>query len=286
MSTVPFTRRLSRTNPIANVEDHQGHLDSLEEMLTENGTHPHVQMVDGRRSSTEGTKSLDLWAKKVLRTIAETQRAAALYFFGIRLRGPRPRVTLLTAAALQQFIHVVRPPLALVPVHFLPDNYVALEIPAYPRFERNDHGPFDSYRHYEGESGYRLLLVFVFAATISILVLWGVLSNGFHSGASTLAQRWWIMSWLIVGLVAGVLCAVLHRSRGIGGYKGGRPNPESESLVTSSKAANGNHESNMRVKIGPYWQILILLVTYCAPAISGFVVIGQVYRQYGNCTSV
>ncbi|KAJ7268396.1 hypothetical protein C8J57DRAFT_1509581 [Mycena rebaudengoi] len=212
----------------------------------------------------------------------ELQKAAkklwtgVLHLFGIRSRERHP-----TAVALQALTTVRRPPLELVLPQRLPDKYVSLEIPACPRFERNDHDMFDSYEHYRPESGYWHLLLFVGLATAIIIALWAYLSHWFHRGTSATAQRGWTMAWLICGLVIGVLCAVLHRPLDMEDSRGRVPNSRAE-RDGSSKDPNEFEEV---VQIGPYWQILILLITYCAPAIGGFVVVGQMYGQYGKCTS-
>jgi hypothetical protein len=86
-------------------------------------------------------------------------------------------------------------------------------------------------------------LVFV----IDIAIIGGI--SHFHKGQSTLAQRVWTMSWLAVGISAGVRFQFISQVLG----------PEASWLS--------------------FWFTLFRMT----PAIGGFVVVGQMLRAYGSC---
>jgi hypothetical protein len=81
------------------------------------------------------------------------------------------------------------------------------------------------------------------------LIITGAISK-FHKGKSTNVQRVWIMMWLAFGSFMGSILNSISREARVG---------------------NGS------------WGMLAIGVTYCAPAIGGFVVIGQMLMQYGDC---
>lgn len=90
----------------------------------------------------------------------------------------------------------------------------------------------------------------------------GVLSH-FRPGESTHAQRVWTMTWLAVGIAYGTAMANID-------------------LLTSAAASR-------REKWARVWAALIRLIaalSYCAPAIGGFVVVGQMLTNYGRCIRI
>ena len=72
----------------------------------------------------------------------------------------------------------------------------------------------------------------------------------FDKGQSTHAQRVWTMTWLTFGVVHAI---------GIG-------------------------SNNVTEKLGPNVMDVILSLVFCAPAVGGFVVVGQMLTEYGHCT--
>jgi hypothetical protein len=79
------------------------------------------------------------------------------------------------------------------------------------------------------------------------LIITGTISK-FHKGKSTKAQRVWVVMWLAFGSFMGSILNSITREAHVG---------------------NGS------------WGMLAIGVTYCAPAIGGFVVVGQMLMQYG-----
>ena len=77
----------------------------------------------------------------------------------------------------------------------------------------------------------------------------------FHAGNSTVAQRGWTMSWLGSDIFAGFILGA--------------------ALVPADK--EGTQEHNILVGIITYALI------FCAPALGGFVVVGQMVKEYGSC---
>jgi hypothetical protein len=98
-----------------------------------------------------------------------------------------------------------------------------------------------------------LLLVLIFNGAIIGIV--GGISN-FRRGQSTLAQRAWTMLWLIIGLSWMIIDMLIDH---ISAYL------EIKELY---------HEAFS----------IIVTVTLIAPAVGGFVVVGQMLRTYGTCT--
>ena len=83
----------------------------------------------------------------------------------------------------------------------------------------------------------------------------------FRKGSSTLAQRAWTMSWLAVG-----------------GWVVISPN----STIIEIKAFMMGTKGGMVM----YLYSLLLALIYPVPAIGGFVVVGQMLREYGSCTRI
>ena len=90
----------------------------------------------------------------------------------------------------------------------------------------------------------------------------GVLSH-FRPGESTRAQRAWTMTWLAIGILYGSLTANID-------------------LMITSWAASRRAWAGAGAAFGR----LTLVLSYCAPAIGGFVVVGQMLMSYGHCIRV
>lgn len=93
------------------------------------------------------------------------------------------------------------------------------------------------------------------------VVINGVLSR-FKQGESTHAQRVWTMTWLAVGIAYGTAMANID-------------------LLTTAAAS--------RREWGWMFAIVIHVMaalSYCAPAIGGFVVVGQMLMSYGRCIRI
>lgn len=88
----------------------------------------------------------------------------------------------------------------------------------------------------------------VFSA-VSIAIIAGL--SHFHPASRTLPQRVWTMTWLIFGIVL--------------------PPPPIQDTFRMSYVQ---------------WLKIGLLIFYAAPAIGGFVVVGQMLQQYGVCTQI
>jgi hypothetical protein len=100
-----------------------------------------------------------------------------------------------------------------------------------------------------------LLVTFIACAELVVTL---ALSN-FSGQQSTLAQRAWIITWLVAGLLAG--SAV---------YSAGR---------TASEVWESDDVSPTRLRIVSFF----FMVFYGAPAIGGFVVVSQMLKVYRIC---
>jgi len=92
-----------------------------------------------------------------------------------------------------------------------------------------------------------------FLAALIQVVINGALSR-FHKGHSTHAQRVWTMTWLGFGGLCPIWAVYMGLTRS---------------------------ENDMKPKLALIYHILF----YSAPAIGGFVVVGQMLRSYGTCVS-
>ncbi|KAJ7482377.1 hypothetical protein B0H11DRAFT_2418663 [Mycena galericulata] len=137
---------------------------------------------------------------------------------------------------------------------------VYLQIPACSKLERH-----------EKRTQVSLPLVVASLALMGaiLVTLWGVLSNWFSPGASTPFQRGFISAWVIVGGLVGPLSVLLP-------YLGPKIFTEIPPLDESNAGATAT-------SFGYTTRALILIFTYCAPAIGGFVVVGLMLREHGNC---
>jgi hypothetical protein len=104
----------------------------------------------------------------------------------------------------------------------------------------------------------------VLLSSISLIVV-GCFSH-FEKGESTRSQRAWIMSWLVVGIVSGVLVDWL-------GFF-------FVPAYDKEKRRTGKCLSFGSVITG-----IFLLGGFFVPAIGGFVVVGNMLKEYGICES-
>ena len=107
-----------------------------------------------------------------------------------------------------------------------------------------------------------LTLLAVAVGLVSVAIN-GVLSH-FRRGESTHAQRVWTMTWLAIGIA----------------YGAAEPNSD---LINNFVAPY--------FKVGAGWFVsdlghLLMLLYGGAPAIGGFVVVGQMLMSYGHCIQI
>jgi hypothetical protein len=124
----------------------------------------------------------------------------------------------------------------------------------------NSTQPFRMSEYHQIEQTKRMYSWPMYASWSGVLlpiIIIGALS-GFHRGHSTLAQRVWTMTWLSFGSV-GTEYIRLGRI-----------------FTVFSDADHGM----------PAYSSWPILLWYVAPAIGGFVVVGQMLRSYGTCLSV
>jgi hypothetical protein len=117
-------------------------------------------------------------------------------------------------------------------------------------------------RMFEDSVGLRnffMAFLFSFLATLVPVAIIGGLSK-FHRGHSTHAQRVWIMTWLSFGAIGPFILIII-------------------SLI---KLGRKKGESWITVIIGSAYIILF----YAAPAIGGFVGIGQMLRSFGTYITI
>jgi hypothetical protein len=92
---------------------------------------------------------------------------------------------------------------------------------------------------------------------VTLAIVGGI--SGFKSGQSTLAQKVWVMLWLVASL-SWVLIDL------VGDYV------KTKVLVSERK----------RTIVGLFFAFIALM--FMAPTVGGFVVVGQMLRDYGTCT--
>lgn len=148
----------------------------------------------------------------------------------------------------------------------LPPKYLSILVPACPRFQRLDDLHVAAYfKDKDRPVGPSFLL---FGATLAIntivIAIVGGLSH-FHKGDSTTAQRVWTMMWLVFGFFMGFYIAVI---------------PSLDEPRDTNRAAK---MSDIHERAVP--TALVALVTM-APAVGGFVVVAQMLRAYGVCTTI
>ncbi|EEA20222.1 hypothetical protein TMatcc_000206 [Talaromyces marneffei ATCC 18224] len=101
----------------------------------------------------------------------------------------------------------------------------------------------------------------------------GVMSKFRTGTSSTIAQRVWLMTWYIVGMVSvsnpyftdHFVDVVYHRSR----------------RLIKNHGISGKHILFLQAP----WMVIVLMVL-ATPAIGGFVVVGQMLIAYGSCTGL
>jgi hypothetical protein len=103
---------------------------------------------------------------------------------------------------------------------------------------------------FQSSGAFFILLVCVSVLPVAIV---GALS-GFHKGHSTVAQRVWTMAWLSFGILG----------------------------PTFSIAFPVLYSIDRRGTLG----ILAFMIFYAAPAVGGFVVVGQMLKSYGTCVNI
>lgn len=101
--------------------------------------------------------------------------------------------------------------------------------------------------------------LFSFLATLVPVAIIGGLSK-FHPGHSTHAQRIWTMTWLSFGAIGPIILVILSWFN-----------------RDSKKGENW---------IGFVIGCIYIILFYAAPAIGGFVVVGQMLRSFGTCITI
>jgi hypothetical protein len=101
--------------------------------------------------------------------------------------------------------------------------------------------------------------LFSFLAILVPVAIIGGLSK-FHPGHSTHAQRIWTMTWLSFGTIGPFILVIL-------------------SWVNRDRKKGENW-------IGVVIWCTYIILFYAAPAIGGFVVVGQMLRSFGTCITI
>lgn len=141
-----------------------------------------------------------------------------------------------------------------------------LEIPACPRFKKAK--PDGIYDYVEFRA--RLLFWTPLALSSISLLLIGILSH-FQKGGSSRAQRAWTMTWLIVGMVTGLLGPKFWKTFAV----------QLDEVWTGTSIIGGIYNGFITV-IG----LGILFGAFFAPAIGGFIVVAQMLYDYGSCIRI
>jgi hypothetical protein len=106
-----------------------------------------------------------------------------------------------------------------------------------------------------------ILAITVSGAAVPISIVGGL--SGFKEGRSTHVQRVWTMTWLAFGVAVGSSF------------------PFVIDFEKSFDRIRGEEGSQYFIMV-----LLMLVVVYGAPAVGGFIVVGQMITQYGTCINV
>jgi len=110
----------------------------------------------------------------------------------------------------------------------------------------------------------------VYIGTIAIAIIGGI--SRFKSNHSTHAQRVWTMVWLVWGIMGSIVPQIVD---------------DWLQLVVMRKQSVARRKQKVNI-----WQLMVIVYSfsllftvliYSAPAIGGFVVVGQMLRSYGSC---
>ena len=114
-------------------------------------------------------------------------------------------------------------------------------------------------------ANFNLYLAAVYLSAVPIAVVGGL--TGFHPESSTLAERVWVMLWLIFGIIVGAIIGPMSD------VLEGRP------VLNALDRYSGT--SLQAINLSIYYAVL-----YSAPAIGGYVVVGQMMKDYGVCMRI
>ncbi|KAI0897872.1 hypothetical protein F4806DRAFT_379711 [Annulohypoxylon nitens] len=110
----------------------------------------------------------------------------------------------------------------------------------------------------------------LFITGIIIAIIGGI--SGFHKGGSTTAQRVWTMMWIAFGFLVGPNFVAL---------------PSLTSLVTVFRSdKEERHNSDPQSSRHFFLTAFLTLVIYGIPGFGGYVVVGKMLYEYGNCVSI
>jgi hypothetical protein len=154
------------------------------------------------------------------------------------------------------------------------------------RIEENSH---QLERHKRRKKVVRWLHHSSLSLGIGIHLLVVGLMTKFTKGQSTLAQRVWIIFWLVSGALVEVAIIEIRRDR----FDITLDMPNSTSLENKQPhEAVQTNQTNQPNQLKRYLNYLawlssvVIFSAYCAPAIGGFVVVMQMIRQYGVCSKM
>jgi hypothetical protein len=158
-------------------------------------------------------------------------------------------------------------------------RHLYVQVPACPRFHRKDSVPdheLTSPPHQQrlGMFGLLDLLFFLVVCGIEIGIIGGL--SGFRNGASTRAQRVWTMTWFIFGCMMGFSIHLLRVF----------PDLDVDLDLDSNSNSDSDSDSRKRTRAGNIIGACAFFVVYSAPAIGGFVVVGQMLKAYGSCLTL
>ena len=128
-----------------------------------------------------------------------------------------------------------------------------------------------------GEGVYKIILIdyvlLALAASVPLAIVGGI--SRFRPGDSTHAQRSWTMTWMVFSFFTGVIA-----SRDVH-FEDWREIDNKTGGFGMQIPALHRYDSIM-TRI----QFLIIVFAYAAPALGGFVVVGQEMASYGVCGSI
>jgi hypothetical protein len=142
-------------------------------------------------------------------------------------------------------------------------RHLSVQVPTCPRFHRTDgiHELEPPLRKQRLGERFNLLdhLLFLLVCGIELAVIGGL--SGFRKAGSTQSQQIWIMTWFAVGCLLGFL---IHNPRLI--------------------VLRGGPETSMRQQTDEIRSSKVVWILMSSvPSVGGFVMVGQMIKEYGSC---
>ncbi|KAF8876258.1 hypothetical protein BD779DRAFT_170319 [Infundibulicybe gibba] len=124
--------------------------------------------------------------------------------------------------------------------------------------------------------------------SVSVAIVGGF--SGFHPGQSTKAQRVWITTWLVFGVIIGIPMAfqesmMAFSKMGPGAIATSMIPPAAEDSDSNSDSDDSDESDPNSISRNQILKVSHLCagLLYGVPAVGGFVVVGKMLLEYGSC---